>query len=745
MARHPAKRAHMLALLGAALLIVTFGTLAMQLGNEMARHGQLDSQSAGSDQYLRNLNRQVSDARICHFAWLAEHSPTDAACFADAVGKLLAARADFPDFAATQRRLDPEHDRSVEQLRQALGRVAAWKPDAAHALGAPDADATLVSLDGALSQLSHADTMERAGRLADMLRNTSWQKRLDALGIVIGVLIMITAGWILDRTSLAAARAEASSRNLAAQMRAVLDSLTIGVAVFGTDGQLRHWNDRLGAILGLEEGVLRPGLRYDDLSSALIVGGAPLLEPFAHVERALRRGELAPPVMVECKGVNGADLELCRTVFFAPDGASGSEDRRGFVLTANDITLRLRSERALGEAQKLRAVGQLTAGIAHDFKNLLTVILGNLELAGEAGEVGDGERGRRCLDSAVHAARRSEALTGQLLSFMRRDKPASDMVALADIFLHVSGLLARVIGPRIIVDCGEATTVWPVHVNAAQLESALLNLAINARDAMPKGGTLAIRAANVTFPAGVDLLSLPVEEERGLRVSSEKAPLPAGSWIRIDVADSGCGMGPEILHQLFEPFFTTKEDGAGTGLGMAMVVSFAHQSGGRVVVSSAPQRGAQVTVWLPRAKAEFISAPVLAAPSSEPKSRRALVVEDDPAIRDIVATILGLAGYRVREAADGESAFDALADAGDGIDLLVTDVQLPGPLDGFSLARVLKERYSELGVVCMSGDFTTDAPRPMAAPPDARLLPKPFRRDGFLKVVASAMGDAIPV
>ncbi|MCE0744089.1 response regulator [Acetobacter sicerae] len=743
MARHPAKRAHVLALLGAALLIVTFGTLAMQLGNEMARHGQMDRQSASADQILRSLDRQVEQARICRFAWLASHDETQRQCFHDSLAQINVIRGDFPSVEQVQERLNRIRPASLDQLKASLDTIANWQASDDAILNRPETDTTLSGIDEALISLSSVDTARREGRLADMLRNTSWQKRLDAIGIIIGVLIMVTAGWILDRTSLAAAQAEARSRNLALQLRAVLDSLAIGVAVFGTDGQLRHWNDRLGSILGLDDGFLRQGLSYEDLSAALVVDCQPLLEPFTHVERAFHRGQSAPPVMVECKGINGADLELCRTLFFASDDGLHAEDRRGFVLTANDITLRLRSERALGESQKLRAVGQLTAGIAHDFKNLLTVILGNIELATEASEVSDSERRQHCLDAAAHAARRSEALTGQLLSFTRRDRPAPDTVALADIFSLTNGLLARVIGPRITVECGSARDIWHVQVNPAQLESALLNLAINARDAMPGGGQISICASNASYPTAVDLLTLPVEGNRGLLVSSEPTPLPAGAWVKVDVTDDGCGMGPEVLQQLFEPFFTTKDDGEGTGLGMAMVVDFCRQAGGRVVVASAPGHGTCVSLWLPRALTETGRSTPDYTPATTKTNLRALVVEDDPAIRDIVATILGLDGYRVTEAADGEAAFDLVVEAGNSYDLLVTDIQLPGPLDGFRLARLLRERLPELGIVCMSGDFTLDGPRPAAALPIVQLLPKPFRREGFLRTVAAAMQERI--
>ncbi|WP_349679302.1 PAS domain-containing protein, partial [Acetobacter sp. UBA5411] len=280
MARHPAKRAHVLALLGAALLIVTFGTLAMQLGNEMARHGQMDRQSASADQILRSLDREVEQARICRFAWLASHDETQRQCFNDALAQINVIRGDFPSVEQVQERLNRIRPASLDQLKTSLDTIASWKTSDDATLNRPETDTALSGIDEALISLSSVDTARREGRLADMLRNTSWQKRLDAIGIIIGVLIMVTAGWILDRTSLAAARAEARSRNLALQLRAVLDSLAIGVAVFGTDGQLRHWNDRLGSILGLDEGFLRQGLPYGNLSAALVVDGQPLLEPF---------------------------------------------------------------------------------------------------------------------------------------------------------------------------------------------------------------------------------------------------------------------------------------------------------------------------------------------------------------------------------------------------------------------------------------------------------------------------------
>ncbi|MCP9319255.1 response regulator [Acetobacter persici] len=737
MARHPARRAHILALIGAGLLIVTFGTMGIELGNEMARHGDLDRQSTAAGSYLRNLHHATSEARICHYAWLAKGQERDQTCYERAIAQLATARQDFTGFKTVQKREGGERSEPLNAVESALTQIADWKTTGG---AIPEGgEQVLGTLDDNLSVLSRVSTLDQADRVANMVRNTSWQRRLGLLGILTGVLSLISAGWVLDRSSLAAARAEASSRDLALRLRATLDSLSLGVALFGADGRLWHWNEQLGTVLGLEKDFLKLGLSYEELSAVLVVGGVPLLEPFEHIEASLLRGESAPPVMVECHGINGADLELCRTLFFAPDGAA---ERRGFVLTAADITLRLRSERALGEAQKLRALGQLTAGIAHDFKNLLTVILGNLELAADHDQPDHVEQRQEYLSAATHAGRRSEALTGQLLSFMRRQSSTPDSLSLADLFSFLSGLLGRIIGSRIVVECGDVSGVWSVRADPAQLESAVLNLAINARDAMPKGGRLRIAARNVTFSVNADLMSLPVEEGRTMRVVSDPTPLTAGDWVRLDVIDSGCGMTKEVLAHLFEPFFTTKGEGAGTGLGMAMVLAFSQQVRGRVVVATGSSSGTEVSLWLPRAVTDVKE---VVLPKSQPvaqvqeRQMQVLVVEDDAAIRDIVVTILSMAGHRVLEAGDGEQAFDVAAAAKGRIDLLVTDIQLPGPLDGVTLSRVLAGRDAGLAVIYMSGEITADSPPPSGALEGARLLAKPFRRDGLMQAVTTAL------
>ncbi|MCX2563450.1 response regulator [Acetobacter thailandicus] len=738
MARHPARRAHILALIGAGLLIVTFGTMSIELGNEMARRGNIDRQSTTAGSYLRTLHRATSRARICYYAWLARNKPDDASCYSKAIGELENALSDYSSFRSVQERVGANRIESLNMVGQNLQAIAAWPSGVTEM---PQGGESLLSaLDENLSVLSRVSTLNQAGRVADMLRNTGWQRRLLLLGVLTGVLSLIAAGWVLDRSSLVAARAEASSRDLALRLRATLDSLSLGMAVFGADGRLWHWNEQLSLILGLKKDFLKLGLHYDELNAVLVAGNMSFLEPFGHIKPFLDRGEDVPPVLTECKGPDGADLEVCRTFFFAADGAAS---RHGFVLTIADISLRLRSERALGEAQKLRALGQLTAGIAHDFKNLLTVILGNLELVTDYEGPEDIARRQEYIFAATHAARRSEALTGQLLSFMRRQTTKPDSLMFSDLFSFLNGLLARVIGSHIMVECCDVAGVWPVRADPAQLESAVLNLAINARDAMTKGGKLKIEARNVVFAMNTDLMSLPLEEGRHRRVVSDPTPLPAGNWVRLDVTDTGSGMTDDVLHRLFEPFFTTKGEGAGTGLGMPMVLAFSQQVNGRVMVETGTGHGTVVSLWLPCAATtcKLEETKVLVADTAvktEACQARVLVVEDDAAIRDIVVTIMQMAGHEVLEAEDGKQAIE-IATQQEKLDLLITDIQLPAPFDGLALSQVLSGQNPGLAVVYMSGELTSESANLPGGVEGASYLAKPFRRKELVQAVATAL------
>ncbi len=371
-----------------------------------------------------------------------------------------------------------------------------------------------------------------------------------------------------------------------------------------------------------------------------------------------------------------------------------------------------KAEDELRQSQKMEAVGQLTGGIAHDFNNLLTGITGALDLLqrriaqGRTGEIG------RYADIAVASAGRAAALTHRLLAFSRRqplDPRPTDGNRLVG---AMEDLLRRTIGEAIGVEVTLAEDLWPTLCDAHQLENALLNLVINARDAMPDGGRLEIGTRNVT-PAD--------ERPEGV---------PPGSFICLTVADTGAGMAPDVAARAFDPFFTTKPPGQGTGLGLSMVYGFVRQSEGHVALDTAPGRGTTVRLFLPR----FVGAETGGdTPARPPASVAAgadetvLVVEDDTAVRDLVVEVLADLGYRALQAPDGPAAL-AIIESAARVDLLVTDVGLPG-MNGRQLAERARRLRPELPVLFTTGYAEDTAFGPNSPDAAPQVLPKPFAID----------------
>ncbi len=414
---------------------------------------------------------------------------------------------------------------------------------------------------------------------------------------------------------------------------------------------------------------------------------------------------------------DGRQLEVRRTGL--PDG--------GFVLTITDMTRRAQAEAVLREAQKMQAIGQLTGGIAHDFNNLLTVILGNLEFA--SARLASEPALQTRIERATWAAQRGATLTGQLLSFARRQPLAPRPIDLAGAMPELVPLLRRTLGEHIDIRYVETAGLWPALADAAQLESAVLNLALNARDAMPGGGRLTIELANKVI------------DEDYARAHAEVA---AGDYAMLAVSDTGCGMTPDVVARVFEPFFTTKPDGRGTGLGLAMVFGFVKQSGGHVKIYSEPGEGTTVRLYLPRPTGGARPAPVAArAPVELPRgSASVLVVEDEPAVREIACAILGDLGYRVLEAADGEEALRVFGAHAAAVDLLLTDVVLPGPLRGRELAERLAAVRPEIRVLFMSGYTENSIVHHGRLDDGVQLIAKPFKREQLARKVAEVLGVA---
>jgi len=349
-----------------------------------------------------------------------------------------------------------------------------------------------------------------------------------------------------------------------------------------------------------------------------------------------------------------------------------------------EVAERLKMEDALRQAQKMEAIGQLTGGVAHDFNNLLAVVMGNAELAKRRGA----DRIPALMDSILRAGQRGVALTRQLLSFSRRQPAAAQVIDLCREMPRVSEMLKASLRGNIELTVLVAPDTWPIEVDPSELEIALLNVAVNARDAMPDGGCFVIEIGNVALSAG--------------EVWSE--PKLSGEHVRIALSDDGAGIPPDVLERVFEPFFTTKDVGAGTGLGLSQVYGFAHQSGGAVTIESEQGHGTRVTMYLPRS----LNMPVAGAePGYMPESRSPvpgliLLVEDNADVAHVTAMMLRGMGYQVETVDRGRKALERLQQE-PRPDLLLSDVVMPEGMSGVHLAREARRRFSGLPIVLMSG------------------------------------------
>lgn len=358
-----------------------------------------------------------------------------------------------------------------------------------------------------------------------------------------------------------------------------------------------------------------------------------------------------------------------------------------FSAIMHDITERKQLEEQLRRSQKMEAIGQLTGGVAHDFNNILAAIIGNLDLIEDGGN--DDKMDKESIATAQRAAHRGAELTHRLLAFSLQQELDAKATQINDILPQFNEMAQRTIGADVAIQMKLAADLWPTMVDAGQLENALLNLAINARHAMPEGGLLSIETANQVL------------EEDDAATGKDLTP---GDYVTIAVSDSGTGMPPAVLERAFEPFFTTKDVGEGSGLGLSMVFGFARQSGGHVSIYSEEGEGTTVRMYLPRCEeAEDIGNTNEKTRKNRPTGDETiLVVEDDRDVRDFLVIVLGRLGYTVLEAEDGPDALDVMTVSGP-IDLLLTDVILPRGMSGKDVAIAFRERFPLAGVIFSSG------------------------------------------
>ena len=379
-------------------------------------------------------------------------------------------------------------------------------------------------------------------------------------------------------------------------------------------------------------------------------------------------------------------------------------------------------EEQLRHAQKMEAVGRLSGGIAHDFNNLLTAIRGYSELL--LGEL-TGSPLRADVEEIFNAAERAATLTGQLLAFSRRQILSPEVIVLNQRVMDMSRMLGRLIGEHIAIDLHLSTDLWSIRADAAQLEQVLVNLALNARDAMPDGGRLAIETAN---------RDVTVAQAGSLEVA-------AGPFVELRVRDTGVGIPADLQARIFEPFFTTKPKGAGTGLGLSMVYGYVRQSGGAITVDSAAGRGTVFSLLLPRTDDTTDRTPtpkILVGPVK--RGGTVLVVEDERALRRLAATVLGNAGYRTFEASDGQQALDVFTVHANRIDMVVSDVVMPR-MGGIELARRLRLMRPDLPILFVSGYVAQSEALAESTTP---ILLKPFSPEALLRAVNAALQVEAP-
>jgi signal transduction histidine kinase/DNA-binding response OmpR family regulator len=406
------------------------------------------------------------------------------------------------------------------------------------------------------------------------------------------------------------------------------------------------------------------------------------------------------------------------------DVSRGEMAGGGAVVRCADVTEKLRDEQALRQGQKMEAIGQLTGGMAHDFNNILQVIQANIDLM-KATVAGNSEALGR-LHSASAAADRGARLTQQLLAFARRQPLTPQPTHVARLAADMAELLRHALGERVTLDYAIADDAWNARIDPSQLENAILNLALNARDAMPDGGTVRIEVSNATL------------DRRYAALHPDVAP---GPYVLVAVGDTGTGMPADVVAQAFDPFFTTKNEGRGTGLGLSMVYGFVRQSNGHIRIDSAIGQGTSVKLYLPRTLDPVPESEIRAsAPAAG--SERILVVEDNEDVRRAVIDMLEGWGYRV-VAVESPDAAAQLLETDSAFDLLFTDVVMPGTLTAVELAGIAREHRPGIAVLLTSGYARDLIPREAGS--EFPLIAKPYRSEELAARVRTVLAGRRPL
>jgi PAS domain S-box-containing protein len=543
-------------------------------------------------------------------------------------------------------------------------------------------------------------------RVGQLVWETAYTPIVDETGEVSGV-----TGVAHDLTERVAA--EEALRESEVRFRSTFEQAAVGIAHVDIDGRLLRVNQRYAEMLGYERADLL-NVSYESLTHP---------EDRAATAERLERllaGELES-FSIERRYVrqDGGSVWGNLTAALLRDEAG---QPAYFVFVIEDITRRRQTEDQLRQSQKMEVVGQLTGGVAHDYNNLMTVIMGGLELA--RADVGEGHRAVSALDAAIDATRRGASLTQRLLAFARRQTLRPTVVDLGALLTEMQDLLTASLREAIEVRSSVAADLWTLRADRPQMENAILNLVLNARDAMPRGGHLEIRASNAVLDDG--------------ETPAEGAP--AGEYVLLEVSDDGAGMPSEILEHAFEPFFTTKEVGKGSGLGLSMVYGFVSQSGGHISIESEQGKGTTVRLYMPRAEGAPSNQahPVASVAEGLDGDAVILVVEDDPDVRRLVVRLIDRLGYETLEAEEAHAAL-AILDVRPDVDLLFTDLVLPGGTTGAELAREARRRRPSLRVLYSSGYSRDVLAGEGRLDDEVALVEKPFEKSTLALALRGAL------
>ena len=512
---------------------------------------------------------------------------------------------------------------------------------------------------------------------------------------------------------------EAAAREIRAVRGHLLDafeSVGHGIMLTDADDRILLFNRSYAEHYGGPADEIKVGARFEDIfriaieRRLIVVPAGQEKEEFIAERMAWhRRADGVPMIRLQSSG-----RVLSITERRARNG--------GVIAIGIDVTDQLRTEQQLREAQKMEAIGRLTGGLAHDFNNYLGVIIGNLDMMQE--RVAADPATTKLIDAALSGAERSAELTRSLLAFSRRQPLDPRRLDVSQRLDAIVSLLKRTLGEDIVLTTKFAPDLWPVRIDGAQLDSCIVNLANNARDAMPAGGALTIATRNAQLDAAYARINADVE---------------AGDYVLIEVSDTGAGMASETLAQAFEPFFTTKAPDHGTGLGLSMVYGFVKQSGGHITITSELGHGTAVKIYLPRDRQMAVAAAAAAQPAPARGTETILVVEDNDQMRQAAVAQLTSLGYQVIEANSGAAALPILNRDAQRLDLLFTDIVMPGKPGGYDLALLALERRPGIRIVLTSGfpghTVHRDAPR-LA---NLALLGKPYRKAELAQAIRSAL------